>query len=569
MKNYHLCGIIAYSLIAFIKNYNISIYNNAIKQQSIFISNTLIPYITIEYNDLLLLQKDYFLLKILYLQFKVYTTYINSLNNKLISYFYDEYNDILNNLSELTNNDIEKKINSFYKILEPYTVYFELIINVTKKINYSFDSFYNKLLTEYEELKKKDILYLSHELNKLEEEAYIVYLKNKIKPYEHYIDYFLNEIFYSIIESKFSKYINKYYNYNYNYNLNLRDYINNNNMNYIKMNNFICNLLLIIFSIINIIYIAKFKFLIENKIISVYALSFEFIVLGITHQGKNLLFYYSFIEELDSKESLFIKLFYLSGFFLSFINLECEIFFVMLFLFDKLAVEEGTTPILFRLFPVVIIQLLDDYKYTKNIKLYLIWYLQIANNIIYNNKYTYPLFYIIICTIDKLILIFLANIKENDNSSPSILKLLIFIGISIIIIYLQALYGPRFMLKSKYQQNNQIYYLSKEELIKLKPKVKYKTCPICLMPLFDENKIKKDNFVIKAKNKVLNIYIIYKEYIKKIFKIGFFDFYEFDIQILKKYMIIPCGHFYHSICLKKWIKIESNCPLCREYILNP
>ena len=567
MKNYHICGIIAYSLIAFIKNYNISIYNNAIKQQSIFISNTLIPYITIEFNDLLLLQKDYFLLKILYLQFKVYTTYINSyiMRNsfsKLKSYINDKCDDYINNLFELIS----------INILEPHTVYSELYINIKTKINYLFDSLYNKLLTE--EL-IKDILYESHEQIKLKE-AYIVYFKNKIKLSQDYINSFKNnEIFYSVKDSKISKYNNKYYNYN----LKLRDSKNNNNMNYIKMNNFICNLLLIIFSIINIIYIAKFKFLIENKIISVYALSFEFIVLGITHQGKNLLFYYSFIEELDSKESLFIKLFYLSGFFLSFINLECEIFFVMLFLFDKLAVEEGTTPILFRLFPVVIIQLLDDYKYTKNIKLYLIWYLQIVNNIIYNNKYTYPLFYIIICTIDKLILIFLANIKENDNSSPSILKLLIFIGISIIIIYFQALYGPRFMLNSKYQQNNQKYYLSKEELIKLKPKVKYKTCPICLMPLFDENKIKKDNelnlnnnsndnFVIRAKNKVLNIYI-YKEFIKKIFKIGFFDFYEFDIQDLKKYMIIPCGHFYHSICLKKWIKIESNCPLCREYILNP
>ena len=567
MKNYHLCGIIAYSLIAFIKNYNISIYNNAIKQQSIFISNTLIPYITIEFNDLLLLQKDYFLLKILYLQFKVYTTYINSyiMRNsfsKLKSYINDKCDDYINNLFELIS----------INILEPHTVYSELYINIKTKINYLFDSLYNKLLTE--EL-IKDILYESHEQIKLKE-AYIVYFKNKIKLSQDYINSFKNnEIFYSVKDSKISKYNNKYYNYN----LKLRDSKNNNNMNYIKMNNFICNLLLIIFSIINIIYIEKFTFLIENKIISVYALSFEFIVLGITHQGKNLFFYYSFIEELDSKESLFIKLFYLSGFFLSFINLECEIFFVMLFLFDKLTVEEGTTPILFRLFPVVIIQLLDDYKYTKNIKLYLIWYLQIVNNIIYNNKYTYPLFYIIICTIDKLILIFLANIKENDNSSPSILKLLIFIGISIIIIYFQALYGPRFMLNSKYQQNNQKYYLSKEELIKLKPKVKYKTCPICLMPLFDENKIKKDNelnlnnnsndnFVIRAKNKVLNIYI-YKEFIKKIFKIGFFDFYEFDIQDLKKYMIIPCGHFYHSICLKKWIKIESNCPLCREYILNP
>ena len=188
MKNYHLCGIIAYSLIAFIKNYNISIYNNAIKQQSIFISNTLIPYITIEFNDLLLLQKDYFLLKILYLQFKVYTTYINSyiMRNsfsKLKSYINDKCDDYINNLFELIS----------INILEPHTVYSELYIKIKTKINYLFDSLYNKLLTE--EL-IKDILYESHEQIKLKE-AYIVYFKNKIKLSQDYIDSFKNnEIFY-------------------------------------------------------------------------------------------------------------------------------------------------------------------------------------------------------------------------------------------------------------------------------------------------------------------------------------------------------------------------------------
>ena len=64
-----------------------------------------------------------------------------------------------------------------------------------------------------------------------------------------------------------------------------------------KMNNIKCNLLLIIFSIINIIYIPKFLFLIENNNISVYALSFVFIFVGITHQEQYLFFYYSFIKD--------------------------------------------------------------------------------------------------------------------------------------------------------------------------------------------------------------------------------------------------------------------------------
>ena len=165
-----------------------------------------------------------------------------------------------------------------------------------------------------------------------------------------------------------------------------------------------------------------------------------------------------------------------------------------------------------------------------------------------------------------------------------------FISIGIIIIYMQAFYGPRFMLSSKYQEKNEIFYLSKKELIKEKPKSKYEKCPICLIPLFDKNKIKKDNelnidgncnnnCIINAKNKFLNktkkFYElnlgqedinIYKEFIKRIIKSGFFCFYKYDYKLLRKYILIPCGHFFHSKCLENWIKIEKNCPLCRQVI---
>lgn len=30
--------------------------------------------------------------------------------------------------------------------------------------------------------------------------------------------------------------------------------------------------------------------------------------------------------------------------------------------------------------------------------------------------------------------------------------------------------------------------------------------------------------------------------------------------------VIKCSHVFHKKCLKKWIKINNNCPLCREII---
>ena len=103
--------------------------------------------------------------------------------SKLKSYINDKCDDYINNLFELIS----------INILEPHTVYSELYIKIKTKINYLFDSLYNKLLTE--EL-IKDILYESHEQIKLKE-AYIVYFKNKIKLSQDYIDSFKNnEIFY-------------------------------------------------------------------------------------------------------------------------------------------------------------------------------------------------------------------------------------------------------------------------------------------------------------------------------------------------------------------------------------
>ena len=40
-------------------------------------------------------------------------------------------------------------------------------------------------------------------------------------------------------------------------------------------------------------------------------------------------------------------------------------------------------------------------------------------------------------------------------------------------------------------------------------------------------------------------------------------------QELRSARITRCGHFYHSVCLRKWLYVQDNCPLCHEVIYKP
>ena len=42
-----------------------------------------------------------------------------------------------------------------------------------------------------------------------------------------------------------------------------------------------------------------------------------------------------------------------------------------------------------------------------------------------------------------------------------------------------------------------------------------------------------------------------------------------QVKYAKKYMRTPCGHNYHTVCLKKWIDIRLECPTCRQQIPLP
>ncbi|XP_061170649.1 RING finger protein 145-like [Saccostrea echinata] len=38
-------------------------------------------------------------------------------------------------------------------------------------------------------------------------------------------------------------------------------------------------------------------------------------------------------------------------------------------------------------------------------------------------------------------------------------------------------------------------------------------------------------------------------------------------QSMSSAMVTPCGHFYHNMCLKKWLYIKNTCPLCNRTLI--
>lgn len=40
-------------------------------------------------------------------------------------------------------------------------------------------------------------------------------------------------------------------------------------------------------------------------------------------------------------------------------------------------------------------------------------------------------------------------------------------------------------------------------------------------------------------------------------------------QELKSARVTRCNHFYHSVCLRKWLYVQDNCPLCHEVLYRP
>ena len=120
----------------------------------------------------------------------------------------------------------------------------------------------------------------------------------------------------------------------------------------------------------------------------------------------------------------------------------------------------------------------------------LLWIPQIIHNAKTNNKYGYPFIYILSSTFDKLVYPFyFRGIKNNFLGSKDnfvlITIMISFVCITIIILYLQVLKGPRFMLSISINQSKYDFYKEKNELIDIRSNIGKEECVICLLPIFE------------------------------------------------------------------------------------
>jgi hypothetical protein len=194
--------------------------------------------------------------------------------------------------------------------------------------------------------------------------------------------------------------------------------------------------------------------------------------------------------------------------------------------------------------------------------------------------------------------------------------------LTIIILYLQSFLGARFMLPLKYQKKELYFYKSRDELLKEKPESRNEECAICLLPIIEKEEVndnqkeidnssnlevkidnnntntskadisldtftqeeinnknnvenidcgKKSIHILKRekkKNKVnlYNFIIKFGKIIKSIILDGLFMFYKGKPIFHKAFISLPCGHFFHSICLENWLGVRKECPICRSSV---
>ena len=114
------------------------------------------------------------------------------------------------------------------------------------------------------------------------------------------------------------------------------------------------------------------------------------------------------------------------------------------------------------------------------------------------------------------------------------------------------------------QQNDDILDVANKKtkkLLKIMKLYKNKTNPIIISNLHLQKKSKYKRKKINVRSFYDNILSI----LKFIFYHNLLFFYNYNPNKKnKKYMLLRCGHVFHSDCIEKWFEIKKECPSCRE-----
>ena len=159
------------------------------------------------------------------------------------------------------------------------------------------------------------------------------------------------------------------------------------------------------------------------------------------------------------------------------------------------------------------------------------------------------------------------NFFDLKPSYFKVILLAIIIITEVIILNLQKSLGPRIIIPKKFRKENQIFDYYKDKVNVDKHVSHNPICVICLENLnfdVDENfnKIKKKTKPKTFGYKIMNILYLnaLNEKMKKWIK------YLLGKNLKKKYMITPCDHVYHTVCLERWMKQKNECPYCKAEI---
>ena len=198
------------------------------------------------------------------------------------------------------------------------------------------------------------------------------------------------------------------------------------------------------------------------------------------------------------------------------------------------------------------------------------WLSQILFSIITNTRPPMSRMYIICLSMSKLFLpiylkAFDGNIFDLKPSYFKVYLIVIIIIAEIIVLLLQKSFGARTILPKKYRKRGFDYYKDK---VNIEMHVsKNPNCVICLESLMVEvdenfNTIQKKEKTKKSCNKIIHLCFL-DRVTRKIKR--WIDNMEGKTR-KKKYMITPCDHVFHTVCLEKWMRQKNECPYCKAVI---
>ena len=187
------------------------------------------------------------------------------------------------------------------------------------------------------------------------------------------------------------------------------------------------------------------------------------------------------------------------------------------------------------------------------------WLPQIIYNALYQINTSLPPFYIIFISAYRLFIpVYFKGyeynfylISPNHNIVVLSLSLMTF---NVIILLSQRLFGSRWFIPSKCKDSSGFKYIDEKELKVRFGKKDLGDCVICLKKIVTDN--------IEEKVEIANG-VTTKDDFGTFWNMFYFKERKNNINS-RPFMITPCKHIFHSVCIDSWLEYKKECPYCRK-----